>query len=42
MVTVMRPDVSQSVESVRLICVDTARNNNKQWIGWVMPDGDLY
>jgi predicted DNA-binding WGR domain protein len=42
MVTVMRPDVSQSVESVRLICVDTARNNNKQWIGWVMPNGDLY
>jgi predicted DNA-binding WGR domain protein len=42
MVTVMRPDVSQAVESVRLICVDTARNSNKQWIGWVMPDGDLY
>ena len=42
MVTVMRPDVSQAVESVRLICVDTARNSNKQWIGWVMPTGDLY
>jgi len=42
MVTAMRPDVSQAVESVRLICVDTARNSNKQWIGWVMPTGDLY
>jgi predicted DNA-binding WGR domain protein len=34
--------VSQAIESVRLICVDTARNSNKQWIGWVMPNGDLY
>jgi predicted DNA-binding WGR domain protein len=42
MVTVTRPDVSQAIESVRLICVDTARNSNKQWIGWVMPNGDLY
>ncbi len=42
MVTVVRPDISQAVESVRLICVDTARNSNKQWIGWVMPNGDLY
>jgi predicted DNA-binding WGR domain protein len=42
MVTVIRPDVSQAIESVRLICVDTARNSNKQWIGWVMPNGDLY
>jgi predicted DNA-binding WGR domain protein len=42
MVIVIRPDVSQAIESVRLICVDTARNSNKQWIGWVMPNGDLY
>jgi predicted DNA-binding WGR domain protein len=42
MVTVTRPDVSQAIESVRLICVDAARNSNKQWIGWVMPNGDLY
>ena len=42
MVTVVRPDISQAVESVRLLCVDTARNSNKQWIGWVMPNGDLY
>jgi predicted DNA-binding WGR domain protein len=42
MMTVTRPDVSQAIESVRLICVDTARNSNKQWIGWVMPNGDLY
>jgi predicted DNA-binding WGR domain protein len=42
MVTVTRPDVSQAIESARLICVDTARNSNKQWIGWVMPNGDLY
>jgi predicted DNA-binding WGR domain protein len=42
MVTVTRPDVSQAIESGRLICVDTARNSNKQWIGWVMPNGDLY
>jgi predicted DNA-binding WGR domain protein len=42
MVTVTRPDVSQAIESVRLICVDTARNSNKQWIGWVLPNGDLY
>jgi len=42
MVTVVRPDISQAVESVQLICVDTARNSNKQWIGWVMPDGNLY
>jgi predicted DNA-binding WGR domain protein len=41
-VTVIRPDLSQAIESVRLICVDTARNSNKQWIGWVMPSGDLY
>jgi predicted DNA-binding WGR domain protein len=34
--------VSQTIESVQLICVDTARNSNKQWIGWVMPNGDLY
>jgi predicted DNA-binding WGR domain protein len=42
MVTVIRPDVSQAIESVQLICVDTARNSNKQWIGWVMPNGELY
>jgi predicted DNA-binding WGR domain protein len=42
MMTVVRPDLSQAIESVRLICVDTARNSNKQWIGWVMPNGDLY
>jgi predicted DNA-binding WGR domain protein len=40
--TVIRPDLSQAIDCVRLICVDTARNSNKQWIGWVMPSGDLY
>jgi predicted DNA-binding WGR domain protein len=42
MVTVVRPDLSQAIESERLICVDTARNSNKQWRGWVMPSGELY
>jgi predicted DNA-binding WGR domain protein len=42
LVTVIRPDLSQAIDTVRLICVDTARNSNKQWIGWVMPNGDLY
>jgi predicted DNA-binding WGR domain protein len=45
-----RPDVSQATLAVsaeqraseRLICVDTARNSNKQWRGWVMPNGELY
>jgi predicted DNA-binding WGR domain protein len=41
-VTVIRPDLSQSLESVRLICVDAAQNSNKQWTGWIMPNGDLY
>jgi predicted DNA-binding WGR domain protein len=41
-VTVIRPDLSQAIDCVRLICVDAARNSNKQWIGWVMPNGDLY
>jgi poly [ADP-ribose] polymerase 2/3/4 len=41
-VTVIRPDLSQAIDCVRLICVDAARNSNKQWIGWVMSNGDLY
>jgi predicted DNA-binding WGR domain protein len=41
-VTVIKPDLSQALESVRFICVDTAHNSNKQWTGWLMPDGDLY
>jgi predicted DNA-binding WGR domain protein len=41
-VTVIRPDLSQALESVRFICVDTVQNSNKQWTGWVMPNGDLY
>jgi predicted DNA-binding WGR domain protein len=41
-VTSTRPDLSQAIDCVSLICVDAARNSNKQWIGWVMPDGDLY
>jgi predicted DNA-binding WGR domain protein len=40
--TVIRPDLSQALESVRLICVDAAQNSNKQWTGWIMPNGDLY
>jgi predicted DNA-binding WGR domain protein len=40
--TVIRPDLSQAIESVRLICVDAAQNSNKQWTGWIMPNGDLY
>jgi predicted DNA-binding WGR domain protein len=40
--TVIRPDLTQALESVRLICVDTAQNSNKQWTGWIMPNGDLY
>jgi predicted DNA-binding WGR domain protein len=41
-VTVIKPDLSQAIESVRLICVDAAQNSNKQWTGWIMPNGDLY
>jgi predicted DNA-binding WGR domain protein len=41
-VTVVRPDLTQAIDCVSLICVDTALNSNKQWIGWVMPNGDLY
>jgi predicted DNA-binding WGR domain protein len=41
-VTVVRPDLSQAIESARLICIDTAQNSNKQWTGWLMPNGDLY
>jgi predicted DNA-binding WGR domain protein len=40
--TVTRPDLSQAIESVRLTCVDVAQNSNKQWTGWIMPNGDLY
>jgi predicted DNA-binding WGR domain protein len=42
MATETRPDVSQAIASERLICVDTACNSNKQWRGWVMPNGELY
>jgi predicted DNA-binding WGR domain protein len=38
----MKPDLSQAVKSDRLICVDAARNSNKQWVGWVLPNGELY
>jgi predicted DNA-binding WGR domain protein len=37
-----KPDLSQAVKSDRLICVDAARNSNKQWVGWVLPNGELY
>jgi poly [ADP-ribose] polymerase 2/3/4 len=40
--TVIRPNLSQAIKCVRLICVDTVRNANKQWSGWVMSNGDLY
>ncbi|MCU0567184.1 MAG: WGR domain-containing protein [Oculatellaceae cyanobacterium Prado106] len=39
---VTKPDVSQAVRTAKLICVDTSQNHNKQWVAWVMPNGDLY
>lgn len=39
---VVKPDLSAATRSVKLICVNVARNNNKQWAAWVLPNGDLY
>lgn len=39
---VIKPDLSTATRSVKLICVNVARNNNKQWAAWVLPNGDLY
>jgi predicted DNA-binding WGR domain protein len=40
--TVTRPNLEQAIDTLKLICVDASCNSNKQWMGWVMPNGDLY
>lgn len=42
MMTTDRPDLSNAVQTVKLICVDPTENHNKQWAAWVLPSGDLY
>lgn len=42
MTTLTRPDLSQAVRTVKLICVNATANSNKQWAAWVLPDGTLY
>jgi predicted DNA-binding WGR domain protein len=42
MVMTTRPDLDQAIDTLKLICVDVSCNSNKQWTGWVMPNGDLY
>jgi predicted DNA-binding WGR domain protein len=42
MVMTTRPNLDQAIDTLKLICVDASCNSNKQWMGWVMPNGDLY
>jgi predicted DNA-binding WGR domain protein len=42
MVIMPRPNLDQAIDTLKLICVDASCNSNKQWMGWVMPNGDLY
>jgi predicted DNA-binding WGR domain protein len=40
--TVIRPNLDQAIDTLKLICVDVLSNSNKQWMAWVMPNGNLY